>query len=72
LVLQIYEKACTATHYIALKTFDKCGINNGTENNALFNERESLNNGNSTDEQNGDGDFTALYDQYKLHTALPF
>jgi len=50
LVFQIYEKAGTETHYIALKTFDKCGISNGTENNVLFNERESLNNGNSTDE----------------------
>lgn len=72
LVLQIYEKAGTVTHCIALKTFNKRGISNGTENSVLFNERESLNNANSTDEWNGDGDFTAFYDQYKLHAALPF
>jgi len=50
LVLQIYEKAGTVTHYTALKTFDKCRISNGTENNVLFKERESMNNDNSTDE----------------------
>jgi hypothetical protein len=53
-------------NYIALKTYNKRGISNSTENMVPFNERESLNNG------NGDGDFTAFYDQYELHTALPF
>lgn len=66
LVLEISKKAHTVTNYIALKTYDKCGISNSTENMVLFNEIESLNNG------NGDGDFTAFYDQYELHTALPF
>jgi hypothetical protein len=59
-------------HYIALKTFDKCGISNGTENNVLFNGRKKMNNGNSTDECNGDEDLTAFHDKYKLHTALSF
>lgn len=49
LVLQIHEKAGTVTPYIALKTFDKHGISNGSKNNVLFNERESSNIGNSTD-----------------------
>jgi hypothetical protein len=60
------------THYIALKTFDKCEISNGTEKKVLFNGRERMNNGNSIDECHGDEDLTAFHDQYKLHTAQPF
>jgi hypothetical protein len=72
LILQIYEKAYTVKHDTAVKIFEKCGISNGTEDDALYNEGESLSNGNTNDECNGDGDFTGFCDQWKLHTALPF
>jgi hypothetical protein len=50
-------------HNTAVKTFKKCGISNRTEDEALFNERDSLSNGNNNNERRGDEDFTGFCDQ---------
>jgi hypothetical protein len=53
-----------------VKLFKKCGISNvldDTEDGVLFEESESSDSNNDSDE-----DFRGLYDQQKLHTALPF
>jgi hypothetical protein len=63
-------------HKTVVTSYKKCGTSNvldGTEDDVLFEESESLYNKNSNNEcDSNDKDFRGFYDQQKFYTAQLF